>query len=54
MNKTATITPVNNMIATVKFNEGGKIRADIIFGDYGQAMRELKDAGYRVIVQWKK
>lgn len=54
MNKTATITPVNNMMATVKFSEGGKIRADIIFGDYGQAMRELKDAGYRVIVQWKK
>lgn len=50
---TATITPINKMVATVKLNEGGKIRADIIFGDYGQAMRELNDAGYQVFVEWK-
>jgi len=50
---TATITPINKMVATVKFNEGGKIRDDIIIGDYGQAMRKLANAGYRVIVEWK-
>lgn len=51
MIKTATIIPLSNMIATVKFNEGGKIRWDGIIGNYGQAVAELKDDGYRVIIQ---